>query len=67
MLIHDERSLLALQGPEAAATLQGLVKEDLSKMYFSNFGRWGASRLCEPPCWQKAARRQSALQYCSAG
>jgi hypothetical protein len=48
MLIHDERSLLALQGPEAAATLQGLVKEDLSKMYFSNFGRWGAAG-CQHP------------------
>uniref|UniRef100_A0A0E0KVG4 Aminomethyltransferase, mitochondrial n=1 Tax=Oryza punctata TaxID=4537 RepID=A0A0E0KVG4_ORYPU len=35
--IHDERSLLALQGPLAAPTLQLLTKEDLSKMYFSDF------------------------------
>eukprot|EP00245_Coleochaete_scutata_P005998 TRINITY_DN20094_c0_g1_i1.p1 TRINITY_DN20094_c0_g1~~TRINITY_DN20094_c0_g1_i1.p1 ORF type:complete len:417 (-),score=74.90 TRINITY_DN20094_c0_g1_i1:296-1546(-) len=35
--IHDERALLALQGPLAAPTLQMLVSEDLSKMGFSNF------------------------------
>ncbi|XP_051125576.1 aminomethyltransferase, mitochondrial [Andrographis paniculata] len=35
--IHDERSLLALQGPLAAPVLQHLTKEDLSKMYFSDF------------------------------
>lgn len=36
--IHDDRSLLALQGPVAAAVLQHLTKgEDLSKMYFGNF------------------------------
>ncbi|KAL5210333.1 hypothetical protein ABZP36_005956 [Zizania latifolia] len=35
--IHDERSLLALQGPLAAPTLQLLTKEDLSKLYFSDF------------------------------
>jgi aminomethyltransferase len=35
--IHDERSLLALQGPLAAEVLQTLTKEDLSKMYFSDF------------------------------
>ncbi|CAH9099629.1 unnamed protein product [Cuscuta epithymum] len=35
--IHDERSLLALQGPLAATVLQNLTKEDLSKMYFGNF------------------------------
>ncbi|VAH36765.1 unnamed protein product [Triticum turgidum subsp. durum] len=35
--VHDERSLLALQGPLAAPTLQLLTKEDLSKMYFSDF------------------------------
>lgn len=37
MVVHDDRALLALQGPAAAPTLQGLVKDDLSKMYFSNF------------------------------
>ncbi|CAN6454333.1 unnamed protein product [Victoria cruziana] len=35
--IHDERSLLALQGPLAAPVLQMLTKNDLSKMYFSDF------------------------------
>ncbi|PIN09623.1 Aminomethyl transferase [Handroanthus impetiginosus] len=35
--IHDERSLLALQGPLAAPVLQRLTKEDLSKIYFSDF------------------------------
>ncbi|KAK3432195.1 hypothetical protein EUGRSUZ_E03909 [Eucalyptus grandis] len=35
--IHDERSLLALQGPLAAPVLQHLTKEDLSKIYFSDF------------------------------
>ncbi|KAJ3698594.1 hypothetical protein LUZ61_002299 [Rhynchospora tenuis] len=35
--IHDERALLALQGPLAAPTLQLLTKDDLSKMYFSDF------------------------------
>jgi aminomethyltransferase len=39
MEVHDDRSLLALQGPEAAKVLQGLAKVDLTKMYFSNFGR----------------------------
>ncbi|KAI7746802.1 hypothetical protein M8C21_007709 [Ambrosia artemisiifolia] len=35
--IYDERSLLALQGPLAAPTLQHLTKEDLSKLYFGEF------------------------------
>ncbi|KAL8140323.1 hypothetical protein V2J09_006344 [Rumex salicifolius] len=35
--IHDERSLLALQGPLAAPVLQHLTKEDLSKFYFGEF------------------------------
>lgn len=35
--IHDDRSLLALQGPVAATVLQQLTKEDLSTMYFGNF------------------------------
>lgn len=37
MTVHDDRGLLALQGPEAAAVLQPHVKEDLDKFYFSNF------------------------------
>eukprot|EP00252_Welwitschia_mirabilis_P018223 TRINITY_DN40508_c0_g1_i1.p1 TRINITY_DN40508_c0_g1~~TRINITY_DN40508_c0_g1_i1.p1 ORF type:complete len:411 (-),score=76.60 TRINITY_DN40508_c0_g1_i1:157-1389(-) len=35
--IHDERSLLALQGPLAPSALQGLTKEDLSKLYHGCF------------------------------
>ncbi|CAL9043410.1 unnamed protein product [Musa banksii] len=35
--IHDERSLLALQGPMAAPVLQLLMKDDLSKIYFGEF------------------------------
>ncbi|WOL12219.1 hypothetical protein Cni_G20985 [Canna indica] len=35
--IHDERSLLALQGPLAAPVLQLLTKVDLSKIYFGDF------------------------------
>ncbi|KAK8931050.1 hypothetical protein KSP39_PZI016944 [Platanthera zijinensis] len=35
--IHDERSLLALQGPLSAPVLQHLTKDDLSKMYFGEF------------------------------
>ncbi|KAF3454046.1 hypothetical protein FNV43_RR04493 [Rhamnella rubrinervis] len=38
--IHDERSLLALQGPLAAPSLQHLTKEDLSKIYFGEFEYW---------------------------
>ena len=37
MHIHDERALLALQGPKAASALQGLTKLDLSKFYFGAF------------------------------
>lgn len=34
---HEDRSLLALQGPAAAEVLQQHMKDDLSKMYFGNF------------------------------
>jgi aminomethyltransferase len=37
MEVHDDRSLLALQGPEAPQVLQQHVKEDLSKLYFGMF------------------------------
>ncbi|EFN57185.1 hypothetical protein CHLNCDRAFT_30552 [Chlorella variabilis] len=37
LVLHDDRSLLALQGPEAVAVLQQFVGEDLDKVYFSNF------------------------------
>ena len=37
MHIHDERALLALQGPMASAALQGMTKLDLSKFFFGAF------------------------------
>jgi aminomethyltransferase len=37
LTVHDDRSLLALQGPKAASVLQPLVETDLSKVYFSHF------------------------------
>ncbi|KAK9796663.1 hypothetical protein WJX73_002188 [Symbiochloris irregularis] len=40
MIIHDDRSLLALQGPAAAEVLAPLVPAlDLGKFYFSNFAK----------------------------
>mmetsp|Transcript_26513 Transcript_26513/g.36613 ORF Transcript_26513/g.36613 Transcript_26513/m.36613 type:complete len:410 (-) Transcript_26513:111-1340(-) len=50
MFVHDERSLLALQGPQAAPTLAGLVGKDvdLSKMHFSQFRHM---ELAGVPCW----------------
>lgn len=35
--IHDERSLLAIQGPLAAPTLQKLTNADVSQIYFADF------------------------------
>ncbi|KAH9618286.1 hypothetical protein KSS87_009908 [Heliosperma pusillum] len=46
--IHDERSLLALQGPLAAPVLQQLTKEDLSKMFFGGFSMIDISGF---PCY----------------
>ena len=37
LVVHDDRSLLALQGPAAAAVLQSMVSIDLSQLYFGNF------------------------------
>lgn len=37
MHVHDERGLLAVQGPAAVEAMQKLVKDDLSKLYFSQF------------------------------
>lgn len=37
LIVHDDRSLLALQGPSAVKVLQPLVDIDLSEVYFSNF------------------------------
>ncbi|CAO2842512.1 unnamed protein product [Amaranthus hypochondriacus] len=46
--IHDERSLLALQGPLAAPVLQHLTKDDLSKFYFGEFRMLD---ICGFPCY----------------
>lgn len=48
MTVHDDRSLLALQGPAAVETLQPLVDLDLSKVYFSNFHRLDIAGI---PCF----------------
>lgn len=37
MTLHDDRSVLAFQGPEAAEVLQQHTQEDLSKLYFGMF------------------------------
>lgn len=48
-MIHDDRSLLALQGPAAHETLQPLLKDlDLNKFYFSNFALLDIAGI---PCW----------------
>jgi aminomethyltransferase len=48
MTIHDDRGLLALQGPSASKVLQGLTAKDLSKFYFGNFDRFDVDGI---PCW----------------
>lgn len=48
MEVHDDRSLLALQGPKAAAVLQTLTGADLSKLLFSHFARIDVGGS---PCW----------------
>jgi len=48
MHVHDERALIALQGPQAPAMLQTLTKQDLSKLYFSNFARFDIGGAA---CW----------------
>ncbi len=39
MDVHDDRSLLALQGPAAAETLGPLMDLDLKDFYFSQFSK----------------------------
>jgi aminomethyltransferase len=46
--VHDDRSLLALQGPLGAEVLQKHVDIDLSKLYFSNFVRTDIAGI---PCF----------------
>jgi len=48
MTVHDDRGLLALQGPSAVSVLQPLVGVDLSKMYFGNFIETAIDGV---PCW----------------
>lgn len=47
--IHDDRSLLALQGPAAAGVLKrGAPDQDIDKMYFSDFKTFDVFGI---PCW----------------
>lgn len=39
MIVHDDRCLLALQGPAAVEVLAPLVDLDLKTFYFSNFAK----------------------------
>jgi aminomethyltransferase len=48
LTVHDDRGLLALQGPSAPAVLQKLTSADLSKLYFGNFARFDIAGV---PCW----------------
>ncbi|KAI8462982.1 MAG: hypothetical protein J3K34DRAFT_389317 [Monoraphidium minutum] len=48
MEVHDDRALLALQGPSAAKVLQGMTQQDLSKFYFGNFARFDVAGAA---CW----------------
>jgi aminomethyltransferase len=48
LTVHDDRALLALQGPSAAKVLQSMTQQDLSKFYFGNFARFDVAGI---PCW----------------
>lgn len=48
MTVHDDRGLLALQGPSASKVVQALTSKDLSKFYFGNFDRFDVAGI---PCW----------------
>ena len=48
MVVHNDRGLLALQGPSAAPVLQSLVDIDLSGLYFSNFAK---TDIAGVPSW----------------
>ncbi|GAB4815267.1 hypothetical protein N2152v2_002313 [Parachlorella kessleri] len=37
MTVHDDRALLALQGPQAARALQRYMEQDLDNVYFNQF------------------------------
>ncbi|KAL4856122.1 Aminomethyltransferase [Chlorella vulgaris] len=76
MEVHDDRSLLALQGPEAVAVLQQHVSgTDLDKVYFSNFRKLDIKGI---PCFltrtgytgedgfELSIPNDSALELCEA-
>eukprot|EP01024_Parvocaulis_polyphysoides_P037358 TRINITY_DN3328_c0_g1_i2.p1 TRINITY_DN3328_c0_g1~~TRINITY_DN3328_c0_g1_i2.p1 ORF type:complete len:441 (-),score=71.15 TRINITY_DN3328_c0_g1_i2:181-1503(-) len=48
LIVHDDRGLLAVQGPAAAEVIQPMVEEDLSKVYFSNFKKLNIKGV---PCY----------------
>lgn len=48
MTVHDDRGLLALQGPQAMPVLQKLCDFDLSKFYFGQFAKFDIKGV---PCW----------------
>ncbi len=48
LTVHDDRGLLALQGPSAASVLQALTQKNLSTFYFSQFDRFDIAGI---PCW----------------
>eukprot|EP00878_Enallax_costatus_P000985 GHUV01001117.1.p1 GENE.GHUV01001117.1~~GHUV01001117.1.p1 ORF type:complete len:412 (+),score=112.07 GHUV01001117.1:159-1394(+) len=48
MAVHDDRGLLALQGPKAMSVLQKLCDFDLSKFYFGQFAKFDIKGV---PCW----------------
>ena len=48
MDVHDDRSLLALQGPAAIETLGPLTDLDLGSFYFSHFAK---PEIAGIPCY----------------
>ena len=62
MKVHDDRSLIALQGPKAAENLQKLVQDDLSKVYFGNF-LYGISIGGVQDCWATRTGCAPALTH----
>lgn len=48
MDVHDDRSLLAVQGPAAPEAVQALTKDDLSTLYFGMFRKLDIGGV---PCW----------------
>jgi aminomethyltransferase len=48
LVVHDDRALLALQGPSAVKVLQPFVDMDLSSVYFSDFHKLDINGI---PCY----------------